>query len=215
MEELRAAMYGHRGKYRTVARFFTHLADYCAGWRLESVISVAALLMVVLCYGVTFTFWIATRQSIDQTRDQMLLAQRPWLTVPRIELSEPLAANHPVRATASLRNTGLSPALDVVTASMLAVRDTPPGFVRRMVGRNDRRMDMGASDVQLIYMDLDEGMLREDDLAAVKAGKQNLYAIVEVRYSDPFGHAGTTNICASYRPNQHDFGPCETGSELH
>ena len=215
MEELRPTVRHHRGKYRAVVKFFTALAEYCAGWRLQSVVSVAALLMVVLCYGVTFAFWSATRQTIDQTRDQMLLTQRPWITVPKIELSEPLAANHPVRATASLRNTGLSPALDVVTASTLAVRDTPPGFVRRMVGRTDRRMDMGASDVQLVYVDLDGGLLHEDDLEAVKAGKQNLYAIVEVSYSDAFGHAGTTNVCASYRPTQHDFGPCATGSELH
>jgi cbb3-type cytochrome oxidase subunit 3 len=192
----------------------TAVAGVCARWRLQSIVSVAALLLGVLYCGVTFAFWSATRQAVDQTRNQILLTQRPWITVPRIELSEPLAANHPVRVTASVKNTGLSPALDVVTTSMLAVRQTQPGFVGRLVGRGDRRTDMGASDVQLIYMDLDQGQLREDDLAALQSGRQNLYAIVEVIYSDPFGHSGATSVCASYRPAQRDFGPCATGSEL-
>jgi hypothetical protein len=209
-----AEVHHRRSGYRVIVSLVKALAAYCASWRLESVVAVAGLLTGVVYCGVTFALWSATRQAADQTRDQILLTQRPWITVPRIELSEPLTANHPVRVTASMKNTGLSPALDVVTSSMLAVRQTPPGFVGRLVVRSDRRMDMGASDVQLIYLDLEQGQLREDDLAAVQSGRQNLYAIVEVIYSDPFGHAGATNVCASYRPAQRDFGPCASSSEL-
>jgi hypothetical protein len=208
-------MHHRRGKARVVVSFFAAIAETCAGWRLQSVVSVAALLIGMLYCGVTFALWSATREAVAQTRDQLLLAQRPWITVPRIELSEPLAANRPVRVTASLKNTGLSPALDIMTSSTLALRQTPPGFVYRIVGPDDHRMDMGATDTQSIDLNFDEGqLLHEDDLAAVQSGRQNLYAIVEVVYRDPYGHAGTTDVCASYRPAQHDFGPCAIGNEL-
>jgi hypothetical protein len=193
----------------------TVVVEHLASWRLESVVRVATLLTGIVFCGVTIALWTATRQAIDQTRDQMLLAQRPWITVPKIELTEPLTASHPVRVAVSLKNTGLSPALGVTTSGMLAIRESAPGFVSTLAGKSDRRTDMGASDLQSTSVDLDGGQpLRADDLAVLRSAKQNLYAIVEIAYTDPFGHPGATNVCAVYRPAQQDFGPCAAGTEL-
>jgi hypothetical protein len=189
--------------------------EHCASWRLESLVRVAILVAGIVYCGLTMAVWTATRQAIDQTRDQMLLAQRPWIIVPKIELSEPLTASHPVRVAVSLKNTGLSPALGVVTSGTLAIRESAPGFISRLTGRSERRTDMGASDLQSIYVELDGGEpLRADDLAVLRSAKQSLYAIVEIAYTDPFGHPGATNVCAVYRPALQDFGPCTAGTEL-
>jgi len=188
--------------------------ERCASWRLEPLVRVAILITGIIYCGATLALWTATRQAIDQMRDQMIVAQRPWISVAKIDLLEPLVVNHPVRATVSLKNTGMSPAIGVVTSGMLAIRESEPAFIHRLIGRSERRTDMGASDVQLTYLDLDDGPLRTDDLAALQSAKQNLYAIIEIAYTDSFGHAGATNVCAAYRPARQDFGPCTAGTEL-
>ncbi len=191
------------------------VVEHCAGWRPQSVVAVAALLTGIVFCAVTLGFWSATREAIRQTREQALLAQRPWLIVPKVELLAPLATGHPVRAAASLANTGHSPAVEVVASGMLSLSRSAPGFVSHILGGGERRMDMGASDAQLIYLDLDDRQpINDADLAALSSGKQTLYAIVEVTYNDPFGHTGVTNVCTAYRPAQRDFGPCAIGSEL-
>ncbi len=75
-------------------------------------------------------------------------------------------------------------------------------------------MDLGASDEQVIRVDFDGGALRDDDFAELRSGRQVLYAIAEVNYTDVFGDTASTHVCAEYRPALADFGPCPVGSEL-
>jgi hypothetical protein len=153
-----------------------------ARWRWSSLLAVAALLTGIAYCVVTFAYWRATREVIDQLRGQTVLAQRPWITMSRIRLLEPLAAGRPVSAAVSVKNTGQSPALEVLMSGMLVVRRTAPGFVDYRW--RSAAHGSGASDEQVIRVEFDGGALRDDDFAELRSGRQVLYAIAEVNYTD-------------------------------
>lgn len=165
--------------------------------------------------GLTYALWSSTQQAIDQAREQMFSAQRAWITVASIALVEPPTANHPVRAAVTIKNTGQTPAVRMMTSGTLAIRDDDPAFVYGLMGRNRRAADMGAGETQLVYLELDEGRpLQTGDLPVLDSARQRLYAIVEIGYADIFGHSDATRVCAVYKPATSDLGPCTIGNEM-
>jgi hypothetical protein len=140
--------------------------------------------------------------------------ERAWVGIDSLSIG-PLRSSEPLSVVATIRNSGRSPALDVVISlnTKIVLKDGD-GPAQRPPCTGCTRSVLLPNGSLNVAADTTEGRLTASSLDRITSGLDNITVSGRIDYRDADGGAHQTLACFIYQPRASAFSACPTGNHL-
>jgi hypothetical protein len=140
--------------------------------------------------------------------------ERAWVGIDSLSIG-PLRSSEPLSVAATIRNSGRSPALDVVISlNSKIMPNNGEGPAQRPQCTDCPRLVLLPNAARNITADTSEGRLTAASLDRITSGLDNITLSGRIDYRDADGGAHKTLACFIYQPRISAFSACPTGNHL-
>lgn len=151
-----------------------------------------------------YSAWVAT-ESLDQARDSFQIAQRAYLVVETIQIAELPNLDRPLAAEIVVRNSGITPALNMQFSGRLDVTSITPTDTPREFTDQDGQITLGSNSKRAMRV-IGGRALDAQELKEINNDQSKIYVTGTVSYEDIFQQTHETEFCAFFNPNE-NFDP--------
>ena len=139
-------------------------------------------------------------QSLTQANNFFQIAQRPYITIKNIRLDALPNTDHLITIETLIKNTGLTPALNVEVLQqsdllLAAPTSTPHNF------KINSRITLGAGSESTVRV-VGHRPFNSNELNQINSGQATLYLTGTVIYDDVFQREHQTEFCAFFNPKE-------------
>jgi hypothetical protein len=141
-------------------------------------------------------------------------SERAWVGIESLSIG-PLRSSEPLSVMATIRNSGRSPALDVVVSlNTQVVPKDGNGPAQRPPCTDCARLVLLPNGSLNVAPDSTEGMLTSQSVDRITSGLDNVTLSGRIDYRDADGRAHETLACFVYKPRASTFSACLAGNHL-